>query len=155
MKANRTRPVELSVPLVSETDLVELDAQAVGLWLELLEDAKTTGRWVDQAVPLAGWQLITLQQENMMLGAVDRLIGEVRATRNGFDTPLADQDPALDPFTLDLFSLRDLGGFLSTNGQSAAFILATIRQLLVDSAANDAIDSETLAKIAAIVVGVV
>lgn len=90
-----------------------------------------------------------------MLGAVDRLIGEVRATRNGLDTPLADQDPALNPFTLDLFSLRDVGGFLATNGESAAFILATIRQLLIDSAANDAIDSETLAKIAAIVVGVV
>ena len=155
MKANRTRPIALQVPLVVETDLVELDAQAVGIWLELLEDAKTPGRWLDQAIGAAGWQLITLQQENMMLGAVDRLIGEIRATRNGLDTPLAAQDPALDPFTLDLFSLRDVGGFLATNGESAAFILATIRQLLVESAASDAIDSETLARIAAIVVGVV
>jgi len=89
------------------------------------------------------------------MGGIERVIREMRAMRNGQTTPLVDQDYLLNPFELDLFSIKDLGGFLSSNGESNAFILATIRQLLIDSAASDAIDSEVLAKIAAIVVGVV
>lgn len=155
MKANRTRPINLTVPTASDTDLVELDAQAVGIWLELLEDSKTPGRWDDPAIALDGWQLVTKQQEELLMGAVDRLISEVRAVRQGDATPLAAQDPLLDPYGLDLFTLQDIGGFLSTNGKSAAFILEEIRALQELANTGDAEALAELGKIVAIIVGVV
>lgn len=145
----------LLAPLTTAGEIAEINARIVPIALTALETRKARSFWASEADYQVGYNEITLLQRALLMGGVERIVREIRALRNGQTTPLADEDYLLNPFDLDLFSIKDLGGFLATNGESAAFILATIRQLLIDSAANDAIDSETLAKIAAIVVGVV
>ena len=145
----------LLAPQTTAGEIAEINARIVPIALTALETRKARSFWESDADYAVGYNEITLLQRALLMGGVERIVREIRALRNGQTTPLADEDYLLNPFDLDLFSIKDLGGFLATNGESAAFILATIRQLLIDSAANDAIDSETLAKIAAIVVGVV
>jgi len=146
---------ELVAPIETAGEIAEINARIVPIALTALETRKARSFWLTNEDYERGYNEITLLQRALLMGGVERIVREIRALRNGQTTPLADEDYLLNPFDLDLFSIKDLGGFLATNGESAAFILATIRQLLIDSAANDAIDSEVLAQIAAIVVGVV
>jgi len=146
---------QLLAPTETAGEIAEINARIVPIALTALETRKYRSFWLTDADYERGYNEITLLQRALLMGGIERIVREMRAMRNGQTTPLADQDYLLNPFELDLFSIKDLGGFLATNGESAAFILATIRQLLIDSAASDAIDSEVLAKIAAIVVGVV
>jgi len=154
MKANRNRPVLIPLPQAGDTELIELDARRIGTLLDLLEDAKTPGRWGDPDIALDGYQYIIQEQEAMLMGIGDRLIRELRAMRDGVNTPLAERDPALDPFTLELTCLRDIEETQIDPAGTTAAILARLEQLQI--AANDG-DAEALGelfRIGAIIAGV-
>lgn len=133
--------------------LVQLSPEYIALTLRDLEAYKTRALWVTDADYAVAYQALCKQGASLLMDIGDRLIREIRATRDGQDTPMAARDPQIDPFTLDLFTLRDIAGRLSTNEESAAFILGQIRDALKSED-----DGETafnvLRAIAAIVVGV-
>jgi len=138
-----------------EGELVELDAQLVPILLSAIGGRLGPSHYATPGDYLASWPRLAEAGERFLMGGIDRLVREVRALRDGSLTAIADQDPLLDPFTLELFSLRNVGGFLSTNGKSAAFILEEIRVLQVAANAGDAEAQAELVRIAAIIVGVV
>lgn len=87
------------------------------------------------------------------MDATDRIVMEIRALRDGPDTPIEAQDPLLNPFNLELFTLREIAGRLSSDGESAAFILKQIRDKVGDSETDGTL-LWGIIRIAAVIVGV-
>lgn len=141
------------ITAVESCEIINYDMRSVGLTIWALEKIKYRSNWVNRDTWITANRRLAEQQERLLMPCGEDIIRELRAMRDGPDTPLAAQDPSTDPFTLDLFSLRSIAGRLSTDGESAAFILADIRDALKSEE-----DGETmiavLRAIAAIVVGV-
>jgi hypothetical protein len=87
------------------------------------------------------------------MDATDRIVIEIRALRNGVDTPLAARDPAINPFTLELTDLQDIADRLQSGGFSAGFFLEQIRNLQQAANEGDAESLEELLRIGAIIAG--
>lgn len=118
-----------------------------------METRNSRSFWATDADYSRAYQALKRQQWELLMDSTDRLISEIRATRNGVNTPLASQDPLLDPYTLPLSSLSDIAGNLFVNGESAAFILAGIRVLMQQANAGDAESQAELLRIGAIIAG--
>lgn len=144
----------LIAPLLNEDEITDFNARIVPVALTALETRKARSFWATEEDFRRGYNEVCTLQRQLLMGGVDRIVSEIRALRQGDNTPIIAQDPLLDPYTLNLIAVEDIVGSLNTNNDSAAFILSQIRTLLQASAENDAIDSETLAQIAAIIVGV-
>lgn len=135
--------------------LVDYDARSVPATIRALEGVKGRSFWVDRATWEIAYNRLSQQQARLLLDSTDRIVREIRATRDGINTPLAAQDPALDPYTLDLASLAEIAGNLSTNGSSAAFILEQIRELQAQANAGDVESQAELLRIGAIIAGAI
>lgn len=133
--------------------LVNYDARSVPATIRAIEGIKGRSFWVDRATWELAYVRLSQQQARLLMDSTDRLVREIRATRDGVNTPLASQDPLLDPYTLELASLAEIAGNLSTNGSSAAFILEQIRLLQEAANAGDAESQAELLRIGAIIAG--
>lgn len=133
--------------------LVNYDARSVPATIRAIEGIKGRSFWVNRSAWELAYVRLSQQQARLLMDSTDRLVNEIRATRNGINTPLASQDPLLDPYTLELASLAEIAGNLSTNGSSAAFILEQIRVLQEAANAGDAESQAELLRIGAIIAG--
>lgn len=135
--------------------LVALSPYYIRMSLRDLEAYKTPALWVTEADWLVGYNAVCAQGASLLMDATDRLVREIRALRDGVDTPIAEQDPALDPFTLGLTSLRDIEETQLDPAGTTAAILARIEQLQTAANQGDAESLEELLRIGAIIAGVV
>lgn len=134
---------------------VTLSPSYIRLSLRDLEAYKTPALWVTNADWLVGYDAICKQGASLLMDATDRIVREIRALRDGVDTPLAEQDPALDPFTLGLTSLRDIEETQLDPAGTTAQILARIEALQTAANQGDAESLEELLRIGAIIAGIV
>lgn len=137
-------------PPPEEGELVELDAQMVPILLSAIGGRLGPSHYQTREDWLETWPRLALAGERLLMGATDRIVSEIRAMRDGADTPLAAQDPTVNPYTLDLFSLRSIAGRLSTDGKSAAFILEEIRTILEAQGVGEDGQLEALLQIVAL-----
>lgn len=89
------------------------------------------------------------------MDATDRLVTEIRALREGNLTPLIARDPKLDPYTLELTSLRDVNLALRSASGTVADILLRIETLQQQANAGDEESLAELLRIGAIVAGAI
>jgi hypothetical protein len=135
-------------------DLFELDARLVPFMLRAIEGVKGRSFWIDEANYQEAYYRLSELQARLLMPFGERYINEVRALRDGPNTPLEARDPELDPYTLLLSSVRDVRFNLQTGGFSAAELLDQIRLQLIAANERGVEDSEVIAQIAAIIVGV-
>lgn len=145
----------LIAPASPEQELVDFDAQMAPIMLSAIGGRIGPSHYATRFDYLASWPRLALVAEGLLMGGVDRLVREIRALRNGINTPLATQDAQLDPYTLPLSALSQIEGNLSTNGKSAAFILEEIRLLQASANAGDAESQAELLRIGAIIAGAI
>lgn len=127
-----------------------MDPAYVPIILADLEPRKVRNLWTDEASYQAGYDGIVKQQEALLMGAVDRIISEVRAVREGDATLLEFQDPTLDPYTLPLVSLATLQDQVFISGQDAVDKLEEIRLILEAQGEGEGGQLEALLQIVAL-----
>lgn len=133
---------------------VNLSPYYIRLSLRDLEAYKTRALWVSEADFTEAYDALCKQGAALLMDATDRIVREIRALRNGNTTPLADQDPALDPFALGLVHLARLeNAYYGANG-SLGQAFDRLIQLQEEANAGDEESLAELLKIAAIIVGV-
>lgn len=119
--------------------------------LSALETRKASSFWVDETSWEAAYQAVTRQQWELLMDATDRIVNEVRALRNGQDTPLVDRNPLLDPYTLDLASLRSIERRLqNATGEQAGELLGQIRDILQSQGVGEEGQLDALLQIVAL-----
>ena len=79
-----------------------------------------------------GVRFVNAQQEAFLMDIGERIINEVRATRDGAFTPAEARDPLIDPYTLPLTSLRTIAASVDDTNADISAILATTNQTLSD-----------------------
>lgn len=111
MSTNRVTALSIgrySVPAWEGTALCQVDARYVPMMLAAIESRKVSFALPpgdERATTYDGW---CAQQVELLMSIGERIINEVRAGRDGVDTPLEARDPAADPYTLNLTSLRTI-----------------------------------------------
>lgn len=82
-----------------------------------------------------GLDLVNRQQEAYLMDIGERIISEVRATRDGAFTPVEARDPQADPYTLPLTSLRTVAASVDDTNADLSSLLgttnATLQEILV------------------------
>lgn len=107
--------------------LCEVSAAYVPTILADLEVRKTPRLSENEAAYALDYQNICEQQVALLMNIGDRIISEVRAGRNGNQTPLEARDPSLDPYELDLASLLGINvALVAADGRDVASILQSI-----------------------------
>ena len=142
-------------PNRNDTTLSLIVSDYIPTTLSALETRSRRSFWASDEDFTRAYNEIKRQQWELLMDATDRIINEFRAMRDGINTPLAARDPQLDPYTLQLTSLRDISSALNGTDGTVNAILLRIEQL--QSAAN-AGDEESLAellRIGAIIAGAV
>lgn len=126
--------------------LAEVHAPFVPILLHRLEVFKEAFVYETEADEAEGLDLVNRQQEALLMSAVDRIVSEIRALRDGPATPALARDPELDPYGLALTSLRDVAQdtaniALSVNDGSSSVLdeLRLIRQALAEGGSEDII----------------
>lgn len=130
---------KLSVPLWDATLLSEVDARFVPPLLLDLEARKTPALSENEEDFAQDYDSLCKQQEALLMGIGDRLISEVRALRFGNLTPVQDQDPALDPYTLDLPTIASVAFALSDQQSSVLDELRAIKAAIEAGEGGEAI----------------
>lgn len=103
--------------------LVEVSALYVPTLLHRLEVYKLGFTYEDDSAQGEGLDLVNAQQEAILMDAADRIVSEVRALRDGNQTPAEARSPELDPYTLPLTSLRTIAAEVGdTNADLSALI---------------------------------
>lgn len=100
--------------------LAEVHAPYVPILLHRLEVFKEAFVYETEADEAEGLDLVNRQQEALLMNAVDRIVSEVRALRDGPLTPVLARDPNLDPYDLQLTSL-------STIAQDTSSVVQSVR----------------------------
>lgn len=119
--------------------------------LSALETRKGRSFWDSEPSFTAAYQANTIQQWRLLEDVTERIINEIRALRNGQDTPLIDRNPALDPYTLDLASMRSLEVRLQTvTGEQAGALLGEIRDILLQQGLGEDGQLDALLQIVAL-----
>lgn len=139
-------------PNRDDTTLSVIVSDYIPTTLSALETRSRRSFWATDEDFTRAYNEISRQQWELLMDATDRIVMEVRALRDGPDTALAAQDPLVNPFTLDLFSLRSIAGRLSSDGESAAFILKQIRDRVGDSESDGTL-LWAIIRIAGVIVG--
>lgn len=133
------------------TVLAEVDAAFVPTLLRDLEARKTPALWESDAAYLLGYDALCKQQEALLMNIGDRLISEVRALRNGDQTPVEARDPQADPYTLPLASLLGINtALVAADGRDVASILQGIEAILQQQGAGEEGQLEALLQIVAL-----
>jgi len=140
-----------SAPAWTATVLTPISAAYVPLHLRDLEAWKLASLWGGPTSYPAAYDALNLQGIALLTDVTDRIINEVRALRNGQDTAVLDRNPALDPYTLDLASLRSLERRLQTaTGEQAGALLGQIRDILLQQGTTDGDQLDALLQIVAL-----
>lgn len=114
----------------SESELIELDRQMLPLLLLVSEGWKVRARWESEADFQKAYVFIGKFQRELLMGAADRLVLEVRALRGGDPLPAAAKDPKADPFALALSTLSSEGIAVRAKIEEARALLEEIRNNL-------------------------
>lgn len=141
---------ERIAPNRDDTTLSVIVSDYIPTTLSALETRGRRSFWATDADFARAYNEIKRQQWELLMDATDRIVMEIRALRDGVNTPLEAQDPLLNPFNLELFTLREIAGRLSTNGKSNAFILEEIRTILEAQGAGEDGQLEALLQIVAL-----
>lgn len=121
------KPPAMIAPWVGQV-LVEADAHLVTLIVRELEPRKARAFYDSDEAHAVALDAICRQQEKLLMDIGERIISEVRASRNGQDTVAEYQNPALDPYTLPLTSLADI----NTTGRDTVTALSSVSDTLVE-----------------------
>lgn len=100
--------------------LAEVHTPYVPVLLHRLEVFKEAFVYESEADEAEGLDLVNRQQEALLMSAVDRIVSEIRALRDGPATPALARDPNLDPYDLQLTSL-------STIAQDTSSVVQSVR----------------------------
>lgn len=126
--------------------LVEMHAPFVPILLHRLEVFKSAFVYETEVDEAQGLDLVNRQQEALLMSAVDRIVSEIRALREGQATPVLARDPNLDPYGLQLTSLLDIAQDTTSIVQSVRDGSGTvldelrlIRQALAEGGGEDII----------------
>lgn len=126
--------------------LAEVHAPYVPILLHRLEVFKEAFVYESEAEEAEGLDLVNRQQEALLMSAVDRIVSEIRALREGPLTPELARDPNLDPYGLNLTSLLDIAQDTTSIVQSVRDGSGTvldelrlIRQALAEGGGEDII----------------
>lgn len=134
-------------------ELLNYDARMVPHTIRALYGLTGRSFWVDKPTWIEANNRLALQIERLLMPCGDALISEIRALRNGNLTPPEARDPSIDPFSLNLVSLRSLEFPLYNDTQSVAYTLQDIRDALRSEEDGETLIA-VLRAIAAIVVGI-
>lgn len=136
-----------------DTHLSVITSEAVPFAISALETRKGRSFWQSQAQWEEAYQGLTSLQMRLLMDAADRIVNEVRATRNGPATGLLERDPTRDPYALQLASLKDIADNTENGPESIATILADIRTAIQQLATAQQANNEELIRIGAIIAG--
>lgn len=143
-----------NAPLSLDDEIAFLPVRYIPMMIEALEARKSSAVYDNEAAYQIAMNAICIIQWELLMGSADRIISEIRAMREGKNTPLVDRDPTLNPYTLELTSLRDIAIPLNGPQGTVNAILLRLEQLQIAANEGDAESLAELAKIAAIVVGI-
>lgn len=121
--------------------LADLPANCVHIVLSSIETRKGRSFWVDKNAWIEGLQALCEFQRRLLMDSTERIISEVRALRDGDQTPLEWRDPTVDPYTFPAWSLRDIGQATfeireSTNNSGYGGLLTVLEQIRDNLAAG-------------------
>lgn len=114
-------------PISIDDEIAFIPVRYVPQIIEAIESRKSIAIYDSVEEQAIAVNALNIAQWELLMGSTDRIVSEIRALRDGTDTALQAQDMSINPFTLNLFSLRSIAGRLYTDGESAAFILGQIR----------------------------
>jgi len=147
----KKRPTSFTVPagIVGSwagSVLAEVHAHFVPILIHRLEVFKEAFVYASEAEEAEGLDLVNRQQEALLMSAVDRIVSEIRALRDGPATPALARDPELDPYDLNLTSLSSIAQDTTSIVQSVRDGSGTvldelrlIRQALAEGGGEDII----------------
>lgn len=138
-----------------DTTLSIIVSDYIPTTLSALETRSRRSFWTSDADFARAYNEIARQQWELLVDATDRIVSEIRALREGTATPLVDQNPALNPFNIELTSLRDINLALRGNEGSAHDALVRIEQLLTAANEGDAEALAELLRIGAVIAGAI
>lgn len=144
-------------PNRDNTTLSVIVSDYIPTTLSALETRSSRSFWITDEDFARAYNEIKRQQWELLMDATDRIINEIRAIRQGDNTPENFQDPTLNPYSLGLTSLEDIQFNLQDNNGTLAqiaarqeILLGEIKTILENQAAGEGSELEALLQIVAL-----